>query len=95
MTSIFEIRDKTKRKIRLSEERWKHITAEHPNVTHIEDIQQTIINPIKITPSKYNPENVCYYYRYDKMLRKYLMVAVRYLNGEGYIITAYHMQNIK
>jgi len=30
---IFEVKDKTKRKIYLTKERWSHITVEHPEIT--------------------------------------------------------------
>ena len=43
-------------------------------------------------------ENVSYYFKYLKHAaysKKYLLVAVRYLNGKGFIITAYLETNIK
>ena len=95
MDAIFEIQDKTGRRIRLSKERWKHIQEEHPYLHNPEELKQTLINPLKITPSKYNPENVRYYYHHIKETRKYLFVAVRYLNGEGFIITSFLRRTIE
>ena len=95
MTNIFEIVDKSKRKIRLTKERWKHITEEHPRINNLEEIKETIVNPLKITSSKYEPNNVCYYYHYNKKIKRYLMVVVKYLNGDGFIITSYYMRNIQ
>ncbi|MBI3032607.1 hypothetical protein HYY69_03970 [Candidatus Woesearchaeota archaeon] len=92
---IFEITDITGRKIHLTKERWQHIIHEHPNVCVIDNLISIITNPLKITDSKYNPENVKYYYQFDKNKKQYLMVAVKYLNGEGFIITAYYMGNIQ
>ena len=66
MVDIFEVIDKSKRKIRLSTERWKHIQAEHSQINDIEELKQALVNPLKITLSKYDPERVCYYYRYNK-----------------------------
>ena len=92
---LFEVVDKSRRNIHLSMERWKHIAAEHPEVADLEEIKKTIIEPDKITPSFYDPEYVSYYYRFIKRLKRYLMVAVKYLNGCGFIITAYLVRSIK
>ena len=87
MAYIFEINDKTKRFIRLTEERWKHITKEHPEVTDIEEIKETVKKPFKIKESKYDPNHVVWFYRLNKNRKRYLFVAVKYLNGDGFVIT--------
>ena len=90
MAWIFEIKDKSGRKIHLSDERWKHITKERSVLANrMEDIKDVLSNPLSIKTSKYD-ENVRYYYKYHKKLSKYLMVSVKYLNGEGFIITAFY-----
>ncbi len=62
MNNIFEIFDKTKRKVYLTYERYKHIISEHPEVTnHIETMKETLNNPTKITYCDYD-ENIRYYY---------------------------------
>ena len=62
---IFVTGDETGRSIRLTDERWKHIIEEHPDVA-IEEIKATVKAPTKITPSSYNTENVCYYSKVHK-----------------------------
>ena len=97
MTWIFEVEDKSGRKIHLSDERWKHLNQEHPEVApYLEDIKETLKNPIKIIDYEYD-ENVKYYYKYFKEREeaKYLLVIVKYLNNHGFIITAYFVRNIK
>ena len=95
---IFEVKDKTGRKIHLSKERWKHITTEHPEIVpYIEELKETLRNPNKITKYDFN-ENVNYYYKYlknRKSLAKYLLLIVKYLNRHGFIITAYFVRHIK
>jgi len=91
---IFEITDKSRRKIRLPQERWNHIQREHIRVTDLDELKKTLTTPLKITSSKYD-ENVCYYYRFNKVIKRYLMVAVKYLNGHGFVITSYYLRNIK
>ena len=87
MEYIFEIIDKTGRKIRLTKEQWKHIIKEHPIVADkIEEIKETLKRPLAVRTSDYD-ENVRFYYRYYKNINlkeKYLLVIVKYLNGNGY-----------
>lgn len=87
MKIIFEIRDKTGRKIHLSKERWSHITTTHPMMTnYLEEIKQTLEKPIKITPhEKGDLRNYYLYLKHRKYPEKYLRVTVKYLNEHGFI----------
>ena len=91
---IFKIKDKSERTIYLHNKDWKHITHDHPNITNIEEIISTLIAPTKITQSE-NDKNVKWYYKLNKNKKKYFMVSVKYLNGKGFIITAFYTTNIK
>ena len=98
MPWIFEIKDKSGRKVHLSNERWNHIITEHPEVAdYFEEVKETLSNPVKITAYELD-DDVKYYYKYFKNRvpsAKYLLVIVKYLNGKGFIITSYFMRNIK
>ncbi|MBI2523487.1 hypothetical protein HYW19_03785 [Candidatus Woesearchaeota archaeon] len=98
MLHIFQTIDKSGRNIHLSKEGWAHINEEHPEVSgYLEEIQETLKNPIKIKEVDYD-EDIRYYYRYYKSIEspaKNLLVIVKYLNGEGFIITAYFVKSIK
>ena len=95
MEKVFETKDKKGRMIYLPKERWKHIIREHPLLTNkVEEIEKTIINPSFIKQSSYD-ENVKFCYTYDKKKEQYLLVAVKYLNSEGFIITSFYVKNIK
>jgi len=39
---IFEVQDKTGRKIRLPKDRWNHIRIEHPEIIEPEEIEQAL-----------------------------------------------------
>ncbi len=95
---IFEIEDRSGRIVYLSKERWIHMASEHPAVANkIEDVKDVVLNPLIIKESEYDP-NVRYYYKYYKNIKlsaKYLLVAVKYINGEGYIITSFYTSRIK
>mgnify|MGYP001613027425 FL=1 len=95
MAWIFEVEDKSGRKIHLSNERWKHIAAEHPKLSDkIENIKDTLLYPLTIKNSKYD-ERVRFYYKFYKKLSKYLLVSVKYLNGEGFVITAFYTNKLE
>ena len=83
MPHIFQTTNKSGRKIHLTKERWTHINQEHPEVSdYLEEIQETLKNPIKIKEVDYD-EGIKYYYRYYKSIEsqaKNLLVNVKYLN---------------
>jgi len=90
----FEIKDKTGRIIRLSKEQWLHI-QKHPEMSNqSEQIKETLEIPTVITGFEFD-EQVRFYYRFYKEKKQYLLVMVKYLNGEGFIITAFYTDKIK
>ena len=96
MNVIFEIIDKSGRKINLSEERWKHIIKRHPYMgKYFEEIKKTLEIPDKIISDDYRKE---YYYKGYKHLKSpnnFILVIVKYLNGDGFVITSYLTDKIK
>jgi len=98
MDYIFEVTDKRGKKIRLTKKQHFHINKKHPSVAnYIEEIKETLQKPDAITESEID-ENVRFYYKYYKHLispHKYILVVVKYLNGEGFVITALFEKNIK
>jgi len=97
MERVFEIIDKTERKIRLTKRQWEHITKIHAEMTnYLEEIKRTILRPLKITPQEKG--DLFRYYSYHKNRKhpeKFLKIIVKYLNGDGFIITAHFVRNIK
>lgn len=71
MSNIFEISDKTGRKIRLTENKWVHILEHKGMGQYLEEIKNTLIKPDLIVQHKfdYNRRN---YYKYQKNKKKYL-----------------------
>ena len=98
MEYVFEIIDKTRRKIRLTKKQWKHIQR-HPHMhgyESIERIKNTISNPTTIRYSE-KDETVSYFYREFKdmdVCERYLLVSIKYLNGEGFMITSFYTNKI-
>jgi len=98
MDVVFKVKDKTGRKIRLTKKQWSHITRKHPQVAEYqEEIINALKEPLKITSYSLD-KNVRYYYNYLKhkiSTEKYLCIIVKYLNGEGFIISAFFKKYIK
>ena len=94
---IIEIIDKSGRKIHLTEERWKHL-SKHPQVyNNLEWIKETLQQPTKITDYQLD-DKVRYYYRYYKKSvspARCLRVIVKYLNEDGFIVTAHFVEEIQ
>lgn len=98
MDFVFEVIDKTERKIHLSKKQWSHILRKHPQVANYqEEIMSTLKHPLKITDYSLD-EDVGYYYKYLKdmnIFKKYLVIVVKYLNGTGFVISAFFEKHIK
>ncbi|MEX2017409.1 MAG: hypothetical protein WD876_02965 [Candidatus Pacearchaeota archaeon] len=96
MNIVFEFVDKTGRKIRLTKEQWLKIRKKHPEVENEEIIKETLEKPTKIRDHSYD-ESVYKFYKYYKnrpFPENFLMVLVKYLNGDGFVIAAYFMDKI-
>ncbi len=80
----------------MSKKTWTHIMLRHPYmIKYEEEIKDTIQNPDKIINK---PLNKGYYYKHYKYLRapnRFILVIVKYKNGEGYIKSAYQETRIK
>jgi|TARA_Y100000294_G_C8318970_1_gene241873 hypothetical protein len=93
---VFEITDKTGRKIHLSKERWKHIREYHPNIENPDEISESIQKPDKIIVDEREDVNNFYkYFKHKKQKSKFLKVVVKYLNDSGFIMSAHFTRNIK
>src|SRR3989344_9086124 len=94
---IFEITDKKGRKVKLTKERWTHITSPsslHPQMTnYLEEIKETIQKPDSTIPQKFDDtkENN---YKFYKKIGQYMLVAVKYINNEGDVKTAFPVRKI-
>ena len=97
MSFVFDVADRTGRKIHLSKERWSHVTSPmSPHaymINYLEEIKLTLIQPDSIIGS-HNDESKVNYYKYAKENKEYFRVIVKYLNGNGFVITAYIVRNI-
>lgn len=93
MDFIFEVMDKTGRRIHLSKERWTHIRKDHPNVEQ-EEIEATLKKPIKII--EINEEKIYYfnYFKHKGLPKKFLRAIVKYKNNKWLVVTAHFVAHI-
>ena len=98
MNIIFEVVDKTGRKLRMTDYNWHHIVKRHPEIaSEKEKIIETLEKPDKITDSL-DDEETKYYYKYYKNLPssyKFIRVITKYLNGGGFIISSHFVKAIQ
>ena len=93
---VFEVTDKTGRKIRLTQKQWKHI-QKHPHMDEsLERIKETIKNPTTIRYDEFNEKLIYFYREYKNMesRERYLFLSVKYLNGDGFVITSFYTNKI-
>jgi len=95
---IFEVVDKSGRKIVLTKERWTHITSPqslHPYMTnYLEEIKHALEDPDVVVSNKYNDSKLNYY-KFIKERKQYLLVGVKYINNEGFVTTSFMTRRIK
>ena len=77
--------------VRITEERWGHITRRHPEMsTQKEKVEETISNPDIIQGGDFGELLAIRHYSKTPLTRKYLVAAYRELpKKEGFILTAY------
>ena len=84
-------------RIRLTEERLKHILG-HPEMTEIaHNIGRTLLRPEKVVQSLSDSEAQLYYRFYlgTRVGDKYLCVVVKVKEGDAFVLTAYLTDSIK
>lgn len=98
MNIIFEVIDKTGKKLRMTDYNWHHIVKRHPEIASEKGkIIETLEKSDKITDSL-EDEETKYYHRYYKSLPppyKFMRVIAKYLNGEGFIISSHFVKAIQ
>ena len=78
--------------IRLTDERWEHITEEHSELTGMRmNVLETVANPLRIAEG--NTGELLAFREF--IPGKYLVVVYRELSQDGFIITAFFTRRIQ
>jgi len=90
----FHVESVTGKDIRTTNGYWRLISeGKHPIIKKYEsEVIETLGSPDEIRKSKKDASVYLYYKKYS---RWFICVLVRYLNGDGYIITAYVADKVK
>jgi len=95
---VFKVISKFDRKISLTEGKYDHVCRRHPEVVgEIDKMKKTLASPQMVRRSLYD-KKVWLFYRFfenTSVTEKYLMVAARILNDEGFVVTSYFMDKVK
>jgi hypothetical protein len=77
--------------VRLTEERWQHITSRHPEMNEQRDrALETLVEPDMIQEGDFGELLAVRFYAETPLTSKYLVVAYREVNAEdGFILTSY------
>ena len=77
--------------VRLTEERWQHITSRHPEMNEQRDrALETLVGPDMIQEGDFGELLAVRFYAETPLTSKYLVVAYREVNAEdGFILTSY------
>lgn len=89
--------DYTGRAIRLTEERWAHI-SEHPEMTGMRRaLGETLQAPTIVVQSPSDPAAQLYYGFYTRTIvgEKYLCVVVKCSTDDAFVVTAYLTDRVK
>ena len=94
---VFKILSKMGKVVSLNEDRWRHV-LEHPEMKNqLGRIKETVVNPDEVRESVHDPSVLLFYKLYEETLvtEKYLIVVIKTLNREGFIVTAFFTDRVK
>jgi len=94
---VLEVRSKLGKIVRLDEDRWKHVLEHLEMKEQIFKIKETLVDPDEVRESVRDSSVWLFYKLYinSPVSEKYLLVAVKLLNGEGFIVTAFFTDKVK
>lgn len=95
--NIFEIQSPLNKKLRLTKIQWEHITLKHKELKNQQSkLIDALQDPDFVLYSQ-NDDNYQYHKWFSKtpVSEKHLLVVVKHLNGEGFVITAFFLSKVK
>ena len=83
--------------IHLTEERFAHINEREEMIGQEDKIEETLSLPGMVKISKYDPDVLLYYRYYEStpVTKKYLVVIVKTMEEEAFILSAFFTDKIK
>lgn len=92
---LFEVNDVLGRKIRTTKDYWQKIkTLKHRELKYgIKEVEKTLIKPDEVRRSVADATILLYAQKQEKY--DILIVAVKVLNGDGFLVTTYQTKEFK
>jgi hypothetical protein len=86
---FFEVVSKLNRKIRINNSYWDYIVnVKHPSMRGLEEfVKSSLTEPIEVRRSRRDQSVHLHYGRFEAKLL--VCTVVKFLNGDGFVITAY------
>lgn len=94
---VFKVLSKIGKVVSLDEVRWRHV-LEHPEMKNqLDRIKETAVNPDEVRASVHGSSVLLFYKFYEEtpVTEKYLIVVIKSLNREGFIVTAFFTDRVK
>ncbi len=94
---VFKVISKVGKVVTLDENRWRHV-LEHPEMRNqLDRIKETVANPDEVRESVHDFSVLLFYKLYTEtpVTEKYLLVVVKILDREGFIVTAFFTDRVK
>jgi hypothetical protein len=94
---IFALRSKLGKRVRLTQVQWEHITTRHRELRRQRTrIKRTLQDPDFVLYSQ-SDDNYQYYKFFPRtpVTEKHLLVVVKHLNDEGFVLTAFFLRRIR
>ena len=92
---IFAVHSVLQRRIRLTGTQWRHIRKRRELHDQLGNMQETLSSPDAVFYVPY--EDAHHYYKFYSQTpvgSKYMLVIVKHLNGEGFVITCFYARRI-
>ena len=92
---LFEVKDALGRKIRTTKDYWQKIkTLKHRELKYgIKEVKKTLIKPDEVRRSL--ADAIIFLYAQTQEKYDILIVAVKVLNGDGFLVTVYQTKEFK
>ncbi len=95
MSSIATAKSKNKKAIKLTTERWFHITESHDYMAgYFHEVLETIIDPDYVVSGRKEELLAVKFYEKTHISSKHLIVVYTERNKEGFVITAFMTSKI-
>ena len=95
--AVFDVTSVLKKRVRLTEAQWEHIRGRHPEMAGQQNkMLRTLVQPDFVVYSAADEtHHYCRAYTGTPVSDKLLLLVVKHLNGDGFVVTAFFVNRIR